>query len=136
MSTYLPSTLFKVALVLNPFKIDFDRQLYLCILQEHPEMIPSLFNEPAKQISAVDSYVNLNSLEQSKVKVLVNWMLEPRDSALWAQTIDFLIEILRMPITLPQELISLSVSNSDLFLSSIRSWLYPGVLTRSVDFVE
>lgn len=131
-TTFLPSTLFKIALALNPFKHAFDRTLYLLIVKEHPEIIPALFNEPTKQISSVDSYVNVNALEQSKAKVLINWMLEPRDSTLWEKTIDFLVEVLHLPLALPKDLITLASTNPSMFLTSIHSWMYPGVLTRSV----
>ena len=131
-TSLLPSTLFKVVLALNPFKYDIDRKVYIAVIKGHPEIIPALFTEPAKQISSTESYVNISSLEQSKSKVLINWMLEPRDSSLWGKTIDFLIEILNLTIALPQDLIHLASKDSSSFLTSIKSWLFPGVLTRSV----
>ena len=131
-TSILPSTLFKVVLSLNPFKYNIDKKVYLAVIQEHPEIIPALFTEPAKQISSTESYVNISSLEQSKSKVLINWMLEPRDSNLWGKTIDFLIEVLNLTIVLPQDLMHLATTDSVSFLTSIKAWLFPGVLTRSV----
>lgn len=133
ISSFIPSTIFKVALSLNPFKHSFDKDLYLLLIQEHPEILPALFSEPSKQLSAVEAYATSVSVE-TKTKVLVNWMLEPRESALWGRTIDFLVEVLRMPVVLPQELISLATSNYSLFFTSIKSWLFPGALNRSVIF--
>lgn len=134
LSSYLPSTLFKILFSLNPFKNSFDKQVYLLIIQEHPEVIPSLFQDTSKSIQT-DSTIS-TAFEQSKSKVLIHWMLEPRDSTLWANTVDFLIDILKLPLCLPQELIVAGKEKPEYFLTTIHAWQYPCMLTRSVRNIE
>lgn len=54
-STHLPSTLFRVALALNPFKNAFDEELYVAIIRTHPEILPLLFAPANSRVSDIVS---------------------------------------------------------------------------------
>ena len=79
---------FRVLSDLNPFKHAFDCNLYLAILQTHPEVLPLLFSEPQTNLSSTSEAV-----EKNRSHVLIHWLLEPRESAVWFGTVDFLIQV-------------------------------------------
>ena len=119
---------------LNPFKYSFDKTLYLTILKSHPEVFPVLFADPRTLATAAsDSFVIGGSvIESGKSKALINWMLEPRPSALWLNTIDFLVEVLQLPVALPSEVSMMAVSSPEVVVEMVKPWLWPMVLSRSV----
>ena len=127
-STHLPSMLFRVAMALNPFKNAFDEELYLALIHTHPEMLPLLFS-PAISPSKVSDVV---SLDVRQSKPLIHWMLEPRESAAWERTVDFLCEILELTTVLPEDARQLSETNKPAFLEMMKSWVFPVALNRSV----
>ena len=96
-SSHLPSTVYRLLAALNPFRAAFDRQLYLTVLRSHPEAFSLLFAD-AQTLAAADTYVVGGSgVEMGKTKALINWMLEPRSSTLWLNTIDF-VRIVRLSL--------------------------------------
>ncbi len=125
-STHLPSTLFRVALALNPFKNAFDEELYVAIIRTHPEILPLLFAPANSRVS------DIVSVDARQAKPLIHWMLEPRESAAWERTVEFLCEILELPIVLPKEAKEMGKAKKPEFLESIKGWLFPVVLSRSV----
>lgn len=125
-SSHVPTMVFRVLSDLNPFKHAFDCNLYLAILQTHPEVLPLLFSEPQANLSSTSEAV-----EKNRSHVLIHWLLEPRESAVWFGTVDFLIQVLQLPLSFPSETRSLSESREQ-FFEVIRPWLFPVTLTRSV----
>ena len=125
-STHLPSTLFRVALALNPFKNAFDEELYVAIIRTHPEILPLLFAPANSRVS------DIVSVDARQAKPLIHGMLEPRESAAWERTVEFLCEILELPIVLPKEAKEMGKAKKPEFLESIKGWLFPVVLSRSV----
>ena len=59
-------------------------------------------------------------------------MLEPRESGAWERTVDFLCEILELPLVLPKEAKEMGMTKKPEFLELMKGWLFPVVLTRSV----
>lgn len=125
---------YRVLFQLNPFKSSFDRDLYLTILRSHPEVIPLLFADPHSLATMTsDSFViGGSAIETGKTKALINWLLEPRASSLWLNTVDFLLQVLQLPLVLPTDAPSLATSSPETVLEAIKPWLWPMVLTRSV----
>ena len=97
-------------------------------------MFPVLFADPRTLATAAsDSFVIGGSvIESGKSKALINWMLEPRPSALWLNTIDFLVEVLQLPVALPSEVSMMAVSSPEVVVEMVKPWLWPMVLSRSV----
>ena len=133
-TSHVPTMVYRVLSALNPFKVPFERNLFLTIVRSHPEAIPLLF---ADSRTLTSSYSNVlvvsgSSVETTKSKILINWMLEPRNSAMWMNTVDFLMELMKLPLVLPAEASTLAVTSPEVLQESLKAWLWPMVLNRSV----
>lgn len=131
-SSHLPSTVYRLLAALNPFRAAFDRQLYLTVLRSHPEAFSLLFAD-AQTLAAADTYVVGGSgVEMGKTKALINWMLEPRSSTLWLNTIDFLVEVLNLPLALPTRRRRSPSPTRRCSWRPFEPWCWPMSLTRVV----
>lgn len=139
-ASHVPTMIFRVLSVLNPFRFAFDRSLYLAILRVHPEVLFLLFadSQPANASSSTASNRGNGEpamvVERSQSRALIHWILDPRDSEVWFHTIDFLIEVLRLPLALPSDAYTASQTGiGDAFFEQLHTWLMPESISRAVE---
>lgn len=129
-ASHVPTMIFRVLSTLNPFRFAFDRSLYLAILRVHPEVLFLLFSNPN---AANSSDSGSAIVDRSQSRALIHWILEPRESAVWYNTVDFLIQVLRLPLPLPSDAFTASQNEStEVFFEQIHRWLFPDSLSRNV----
>ena len=138
-ASHVPTMIFRVLTALNPFRFAFDRSLYLAILRIHPEVLFLLFadSQPSGNASTGGNRGNGETsmvVERSQSRALIHWILDPRDSEVWFHTIDFLIEVLRLPLALPSDAYTASQTGvGDAFFEQLHTWLMPESISRAVD---
>ena len=52
---------------------------------------------------------------------------------MWLTTVDFLMEVMKLPLVLPEEAATLAVTSPEMLEESLKAWLWPMVLNRSVE---
>ena len=133
-TSHVPTMVYRMLSALNPFKVSFERKLFLTIVRSHPEVIPHLFADPRTLASSSTDVlvVSGSTVETTRSKSLINWMLEPRNSAMWLTTVDFLMEVMKLPLVLPEETATLAITSPEVLEESLKAWLWPMMLNRSV----